>query len=58
MHVAACVGTFALDPLPEDAVHESATHLTEGGPHKGVWSEAVRNVDLEALLQELQDRAH
>ena len=50
----ACVPlTVTLQLLLEDAVHELAAHVTEGGAEEGVVLEAVRDVDLESLLEVL-----
>lgn len=45
--------TFTLEPLPDQPPEQAATVVTEGGAHVVVDSEAVRHVDVEALLLEL-----
>ena len=43
--------TIAFKLLPQNAMHELPTHITEGGAKEGVAFEAVRDINLEPLLQ-------
>ena len=45
--------TFTFEPLFHQAPQQAATVVTEGGAHVVVVLEAVRHVNLEALLLEL-----
>ena len=42
--------TFTLALLPEYAMHELTTHVTEGGAKESVVLETMRHVNLEAFL--------
>lgn len=46
--------TFTLEALLDDSPQEASAVVAEGGTHVVVGLEAVRHVDLEALLLELR----